>query len=166
MPLLLVILEVFLVVMFVRFFGFLNLFLFYVLSMCLGILMVKQLGSKFLRQFQAGQSTNANPSIISKGLLFLSGLLLIVPSIGSKLVGTVMILPPVRWAMAAVFKGFIVKRVFGANSIIHQFNKGGFNFYYQSRGPNPFQNQNINEDPSQDIIDAEFKKIEDPKLLK
>lgn len=169
MPFILLFAEVMLVYFFIQAFGFLNLFLFYVLSTATGILIVKYVGTKSLRELQSGQVTSANRSLISGGLLFLSGLMLIVPSMWAKSFGILLFIPPMRWIFSTVFAGFLLKRVFSAKSFIHQFDRGGFKFYYQQGNQNPFENQNheINEDVSQDIIDAEFRKIEDdPKLLK
>lgn len=177
MPLLLIVAEITLVYLFIQAFGFLNFFLFYAVSMALGIFVVKQVGAKSLRDFQTGQVSSANRALISRGLLFLAGLLMIVPSLWAKSIGLLLLVPPVRWLAAMIFTGFLLKRVFGSGSMIHQFNNGtgGFNFYYKSTGPNPFQDNPFQnqqrrsefDDGTHDVIDANFRKIEDdPKLLK
>lgn len=160
MPFLILLSEILLVYYFIQFFGFLNFIFFYILSSAMGILVFKYVGAKTMHVFQTGQVTSANRSMISRGLLFLSGLLLIIPSMGTKVFGLILLLPPARWLISNVFTGFLLKRVFGSKSFVHQFGNGGFKFYYQSR--------NSNETPQapHNIIDAEYRKIEDPKLLK
>jgi UPF0716 family protein affecting phage T7 exclusion len=167
-PLLILFAEILLIYYFVVGFGFLNFILFYMATSVLGILIVRFVGSKTLRDFQTGQSAMPNKSVISRGLLFLSGLMLIVPSMGTKIFGALLIIPPVRWIGAAVFSNFLVKRVFNANSFVHQFGNGGFKFYYQGPQQNPFQNQNIHDDSAEsgDVIDANFRKIDETKLIK
>ncbi|MBL7556666.1 MAG: FxsA family protein [Bdellovibrionaceae bacterium] len=167
MPLIILIAEAMLVYYFIQAFGFFNFLIFYVVSTFLGILLVRLVGSKSLRDFQTGQVAGNNRSMISRGLLFLSGLLLIVPSMATKAVGALLIIPPVRWLAAIAFSNFLVKRVFNANSFVHQFGNGGFRFYYQQTG-NPFQNRNGEPERSEysdNVIDAQFRKVEDTKLL-
>lgn len=168
MPLILLILEIALVVTFVQNFGFLNFFLFYALSTVLGIVVVSRLGAQTLREFQNGQASVSNYLGLSKALLFVSGLLLIVPSMWTKAFGVILLAPPIRWLVSAAFKTFLLNRIFSPNSFIHQFGKRGFAFYYQSNA-NPFNNQpneNLN-DEAPDVIDAKFRKIDDPpKQLK
>lgn len=165
MPFLILIAEVVLVYNFILSFGFFNFLVFYVVSTMFGIFLIRIVGSQFLREFQAGRVAASNRSMISKGLLFLTGLLLIVPSMATKIVGAVLFFPPVRWLVAIVFANFLMKRVFSANSFVHQFGNGNFRFYYQSG--NPFQgNQTRSGNEYQDnVIDAHFRKIEDTKLL-
>lgn len=167
MPFLVLFAEILLVYYFVHAFGFLNFLFAYVLTTFLGIVIVRGVGSQSLREFQTGQVSGNNRSLISRGLLFLSGLMLIVPSMGTKIFGALLVIPPVRWIVVSVFSGFLLKRVFNTNSFVHQFGSGGFHFYYQSRGRGPFQNQNSSDIPaSQDVIDAEYRKIDDTKLIK
>lgn len=167
MPFLILFAEIMLVYYFVQAFGFLNFIFFYAVSTFLGIIVVRIVGSKSLREFQTGQMATPNRSLISQGLFFVSGLMLIIPSMGTKAVGAVLLIPPVRWLAAIAFNGFLMKRVFNQNSFVHQFGNGGFRFYYQSSGQqNPFQNQTSNEaDASRDVIDAQYRKIEDKKLI-
>lgn len=167
MPILILFAEIILVYYFVQFFGFLNFLLFYAVTMFIGIIIVRAVGFKSLREFQTGTVSASNRSMISRGLLFVSGLLLIVPSMGTKICGAVLFFPPVRWLVAVGFTNFLLKRVFNANSFVHQFGSGNFRFYYQgSQSRGPFQNQNTTTEQSGDVIDAEFRKIDDPKLLK
>ena len=167
MPLIILIAEAMLVYYFIQAYGFFNFVVFYLVSTCVGILLVRAVGSKSLRDFQLGQVTGDNRSMLSRGLLFLSGLFLIVPSMGTKAVGALLVIPPIRWLVAIAFSNFLVKRVFNANSFVHQFGNGGFRFYYQQNG-NPFQNMNREQDRpeySDNVIDAQFRKVEDAKLL-
>lgn len=166
MPILVLIIEALLVYNFVVAYGFLNFILFYAVSTFLGIIVVRAVGSKSLREFQTGQASASNRSLISRGLLFVSGLLLIIPSMAIKLAGAILIIPPVRWLMAMGFSSFLMKRVFNTNSFVHQFGNGGFKFYY-AQGGNPFQtNQPRQEnDYSDNVIDAQFRKMDDIKLL-
>lgn len=169
MPLLLVIVEMTLIYYFFQAFGFLNLFLFYVVTMFVGMFVLKVVGSKSLRQFQTAQVQPGNTSMVSQGLLFLSGLMMLVPSMATKIFGILFLIPPVRWLAALVFTGFLLKKVFNANSFIHQFgsNTGGFKFYYSGSNGNPFQNTQQSQ-PTQfddNVIDAEYRKIDDTKLI-
>lgn len=166
MPILILIAEVLLVYNFVVAYGFLNFILFYAVSTMFGVLIVRAVGSKSLREFQTGHASASNSALISRGLLFLSGLLLIVPSMATKIAGVVLIIPPVRWLMAIAFSNFLMKRVFSANSFVHQFGNNGFKFYY-SQGGNPFQTAQRQQENeySDNVIDAQFRKVEDTKLL-
>jgi UPF0716 family protein affecting phage T7 exclusion len=171
MPLLLVIAEILLIYYFFQAFGFLNLFFFYAFTMVVGIMVLRLVGSQSLRQFQTGQVHQGNTSLVSQGLLFLSGLMMLVPSMITKIFGILFVLPPVRWLVALIFTGFLLKRVFNAGSFIHQFGNGsgGFKFYSSGASGNPFQNSSQEQNPQYDdnVIDANFRKIEDdPKLLK
>lgn len=134
----------------------------------LGILVLRIVGSKSLKQFQGGPVQQPNTSMVSQGLLFLSGLLILVPSMSTKFFGLLLIIPPIRWLVSYGFTGFLLKRVFNSNSFIHQFgNNGGFRFYY-SGAQNPFQGTQQNQQTQYDdnVIDAEFRKIDDTKLIK
>lgn len=166
MPLLILIAEAMLVYYFVQAFGFFNFLIFYMVSTAFGILLVRAVGSKSLKEFQSGQVTSSNRSMMSRGLLFLSGLLLIVPSIATKIMGAILVVPPVRWLVAMAFSNFLMKRVFNANSFVHQFGNGGFHFYYQQKG-SPFENSQDRQEPdySGNVIDAQFRKVDDIKLL-
>jgi hypothetical protein len=166
MPILILFAEAMLVYYFVLAYGFFNFLLFYAVSTVLGILIVRAIGSKSLREFQNGQASESNRSLISRGLLFLSGLLLIVPSMLTKIAGGILIVPPVRWSVAAGFSSFLMKRVFNTNSFVHQFGNNGFKFYY-SQGGNPFQNPQPPPENqySDNVIDAQFRKVDDTKLL-
>ncbi len=169
MPFLALVAEMTLIYLFIQAYGFLNLFLFYIASTGLGILIVTRVGSKALKEIQTGQVTNANRSLISRGLLFVSGLLLIVPSMWTKVFGIVLLFPPTRWIASVLFTGFLLKRVFSSDSMLHQFSNRGFSFHFQSQGRPPFFDpEDSNHGPSDpNVIDAEFRKIEDdPKLLK
>ena len=169
MPFIILVAEITLIYLFIQAYGFLNLFLFYIGSMGLGIIIVTRIGSKAVKEIQSGQVTSANRSLMSRGLLFVSGLLLIVPSMWTKVFGLVLVFPPTRWIASVLFTGFLLKRVFNAESMIHQFSNRGFSFHFQSQGQPPFYNQDeTHQTPNDpDVIDAEFKKIEvDPKLLK
>lgn len=167
MPLIILIAEVILVYQFILVYGFFNFLVFYFVSTALGVLIVRAVGSKSLKDFQTGMVSGNNRSMISRGLLFLSGLFLIVPSMTSKITGALLVIPPVRWLAAIAFSNFLVKRVFSANSFVHQFGNGGFRFYYQQTG-NPFQNAQTDtrSEASDNVIDAQFRKVEDNKLLK
>lgn len=169
MPLLLVIAEIVFIYYFIQFFGFFELILFYVVTTFVGILILRSVGSNTLRQFQTGQVVQGNSSLISKGLLFLSGVLMLVPSMVSKFFGILLVIPPVRWIVAIGFAGFLMKKVFSANSFVHQFGTHGFRFYY-SGGGSPFQQPNSNRNPDfqndENVIEADFKKIDDTKQLR
>lgn len=166
MPVLILIAEAMLVYYFILAYGFFNFLLFYAVSTVCGILIVKAVGSKSLREFQTGQASTSNRSLISRGLLFLSGLFLIVPSMATKVAGVILIIPPVRWLMAVGFSSFLMKRVFNTNSFVHQFGSNGFKFYY-SQGRNPFQNPQPPPENqySDNVIDAQFRRVEDARLL-
>ncbi|OYZ23007.1 MAG: hypothetical protein B7Y39_06495 [Bdellovibrio sp. 28-41-41] len=166
MPVLILIAEAMLVYYFILAYGFFNFLLFYAVSTVFGILIVRAIGSKSLREFQNGRASASNRSLISRGLLFLSGLLLIVPSMATKVAGVILIIPPVRWLMAIGFASFLMKRVFNTNSFVHQFGNNGFKFYY-SQGGNPFQNPQAPPENqySDNVIDAQFRKVDDTKLL-
>ena len=166
MPLIVLIAEAILVYQFILAYGFFNFLVFYFISTMLGILIVRFVGSKSLRDFQTGMVNGNNRSMISRGLLFVSGLLLIIPSMAAKIMGGLLVIPPVRWLAAIAFSNFLMKRVFNANSFVHQFGNGGFRFYYQQSG-NPFQNAQTHTQPeySDNVIDAQFRKVEDTKLL-
>jgi len=166
MPLIILVAEIMLVYYFIQAYGFFNFLFFYLVSTVFGIFIVRAVGSKSLRDFQTGQVTGSNRTMISRGLLFLSGLFLIVPSMATKALGTLLVVPPIRWLVALGFSNFLVKRVFNANSFVHQFGNGGFRFYYQQTG-NPFQKADTQsgEEYSDNVIDAQFRKVDDTKLL-
>ena len=171
MPILLLVAEIAMIYYFIQKFGVLNFFLLYAISTVLGFMIVNWVGTQSLKDFRSGQVTGANKSLISKGLLFISGLLLVVPSMGTKTIGLLFLIPPVRWLFALIFTNFLLKRVFGASSFIHQFNKPGFSFYYQSSRTNPFEsqrNQNsevgLNDEDTK-VIDVKFRKVDDTKLI-
>lgn len=168
MPLLLLIAEVMLIYYFVQAFGLLDMIFFYIVTSFLGILILRIAGSKSIRQFQTGQITPGNNAMLSQGLLFLSGLLTLVPSMATKILGIFLLIPPVRWLVAFAFTSFLMKRIFNSSSFIHQFgNSGGFRFYYNGKS-NPFQDPDFNsETPADDnVIDAKFRKVDETKLIK
>lgn len=165
MPLLIVIIEIFIFVGLIDYFGFINTVLIYLIPTMIGFIIFNNFNRSLMFDIQSNQ--NPSKELIKKGLSFVAAILLILPSFISKVFGVFLILPFVRTLIAWGFQGLLLKKVFSrANSFTNFGGIGGngFKFYYQKFDPNEFRSHQEQELES-DVLEAQYKKIEDVNLL-
>lgn len=165
MPLLILILEVFIFVGLIDYFGFINTILIYLVPTMLGFFIFNRFNRRLIYDIQAHQ--NPSKQLIKQGLTFVAAILLILPSFISKVVGVFLIMPFVRSLIVWGVQGLLLKKVFSrANSFtgFGGFGGNGFKFYYQKFEAPDFKNHQDQELESE-VLEAQYKKIEEVNLL-
>lgn len=145
--------------------GFLNTLGLYLLPCLLGFFILSVVGRMTLMSLQASLGSGQLPGgkMLHSGAIFLSGILFLIPSFFSRVLGLILLLPGLRHVAVWWFKGFIAKRMSQGAATGFKFGQGGpFGFggtsgfrYYEFRNDgNGFQDvSEVREE--REIRDAE-----------
>lgn len=170
-PLPLFIAEVFIFFSAVQHFGFLNTVGLYIAPCVLGFLIVSMVGRLAMMNLQGSLGSGQLPAnkLLHSGAIFLSGLLFLIPSFSTRLVGLILLLPGLRHLAVWRFKISMAKKM-AAGAQGFNFSSGPFGFsagsagragsgfrYYQYRGPQEAREDIYEEnirDVSQTVLDV------------
>lgn len=117
----------------VKSWGFLNTLGLYLLPCFLGLLIVSTMGRLAVVSLQSSLMRGELPAsrLLHSGAIFLSGLLFLVPSFFTRVIGVVLFLPGLRHLAVWRFKHFVAKKAAkGMNGF--SFGQGPFGFRYYS----------------------------------
>lgn len=134
-------------------FGFLNVVLYIFASGFIGLFLMFVLGQSAIRSVQGDLIKGQLPGnkILHRGIMFLGALFIFFPGIITDLIGVILLLPGLRHLIVFYFKFMMAKGLF----------KGNFKFFYM--GNSGIVNEREVRPFEPDVIDANFKRIEDKK---
>ncbi|KHD88691.1 MAG: hypothetical protein OM95_07775 [Bdellovibrio sp. ArHS] len=130
-PFPLVIAEIVIFFLGVRHWGFLNTLGLYLLPCLLGLLIVSTVGRLAIMNLQTTVMRGQLPAskILHSGAIFISGLLFLVPSFFTRVLGLILFLPGLRHLAVWRFKLYMAKQVAkGVNGFAGGFARGPFGF--------------------------------------
>ncbi|MGZ3768200.1 MAG: FxsA family protein [Bdellovibrio sp.] len=145
-----VVAEIVIFILSVQHFGFLNTLGLYILPSFLGILIVNTVGRLALLTLQSTVMKGQLPAgrILNSAAVFIAGLLLIIPSFFSRVLGLILLLPGLRHLIVWRFKTHMAKKMAsGAN--VFTFKTGPFGFGGGSSGFRYYEYNNNNKDQSE-----------------
>lgn len=130
LPLPLVIAEIFIFFTFVQHYGFFNTLGLYLLPCLLGIFIVSTIGRMAMMTLQGTMSQGQLPGtkILHTGAIFISGLMFLVPSFFTRVVGLVLFLPGLRHLAVWRFKIFMAQKIAKGGATGFSFGGNGFGF--------------------------------------
>lgn len=130
LPLPLVIAEFVIFFAFVQNYGFLNTLGFYLLPCLLGIFIVSTIGRMAMMTLQGTMSQGKLPGtkILHTGAIFISGLMFLVPSFFTRVIGLVLFLPGLRHLAVWRFKIFMAQKIAKGGASAFSFGGNGFGF--------------------------------------
>ncbi|MGZ3774954.1 MAG: FxsA family protein [Pseudobdellovibrionaceae bacterium] len=139
-----VIAEIVIFVLSVEHFGFLNTIGFYILPSLFGFLIVSTVGRMAISTLQSTVTRGQLPTgrILNSAAIFISGLLFLIPSFFTRLLGLILFLPGLRHLVVWYFKNNMSKKMaaggkgfnFGAGSFGFGTGSSGFRYYEYKSG--------------------------------
>lgn len=164
-PFPLLIAEVFIFMMAIKHWGFLNTLGVYIFPSLLGIIIVSTVGRMAVMTLQSSLMRGQLPAnkILHSGAVFLSGLLLLVPSFFTRLVAVILLLPGLRHLVIWRFKALMAKKVAQGSAKAFSgfgFGRGGANSssgfrYYEFRNDGSGFQEEFHEQREREVKDAE-----------
>ncbi|GEM_PF-1213011 len=164
-PFPLLIAEIFIFVMAIKHWGFLNTLGAYLLPSFLGLIIVSTVGRMAMMTMQSTLMRGQLPAnkILHSGAIFLSGLLLLIPSFSTRLIAVILLLPGLRHMAIWRFKAFMAKKIAQGSSKAFSgfgFSKGGANSssgfrYYEFRSDGSGFQEEFREQQEREVKDAE-----------
>lgn len=164
-PFPLLIAEVFIFMMAIKHWGFLNTLAAYLLPSLLGLVIISTVGRMAIMTLQSSVMRGQLPAnkILHSGAVFLSGLFFLIPSFFTRLIAVILLLPGLRHLVIWRFKLLMAKKVaqgsakaFGGFS----FGKAGSNAsggfrYYEFRNEGTGIQDDIQPSQEREVKDAE-----------
>jgi UPF0716 protein FxsA len=136
-----------------------------VLASCfLGIWCTRREGREVLFQLRKETARGVLPgeSLLHGILVFLGGLLLIIPGFITDVVGFVLLIPYTRNIVAIRLKDWLQKSMAAGKIQVRTYNAGGFTSYRSNYDSAPFADKEIREAK---VIDIETKRLERNTLI-
>lgn len=108
-------------------YGFVNLFFVFLLSFFLGLGLVRSQGRALIMQFQGSLARSEMPSdqVLHRMLIFLGGLMLMVPGLVSDVLALILILPGTRHLLLSISRRRFKQKVASGGFQVFTFGSGG-----------------------------------------